>query len=43
MSAWITWNLFDFPAGVLPVTKVTQEDEKILNTTFPTNDLVNIQ
>ena len=39
-SAWITWNLFDFPAGILPVTKVTKEDETNLNSKFQTNDLV---
>merc|ERR1712018_480012 len=39
-SPWITWNLFDFPAGILPVTKVTKEDEDNLCSTYPRNDLV---
>ena len=26
-AAYTAWNLFNFPAGVLPVTKVTQEDQ----------------
>ena len=39
-SPWITWNLFDFPAGILPVTKVVQADEDILNSSYPTNDMV---
>ena len=37
---WLAWNLFDFPAGILPITNVTEEDDKNLNTIFPTNDLV---
>ena len=41
-SAWIPWNIFDFPAGILPITKVTEKDEENLNSTFPTNDMVNI-
>ena len=39
---WLAWNLFDFPAGILPITNVTEEDNKNLNTIFPTNDLVRI-
>merc|ERR1719412_3206666 len=39
-SSWITWNLFDFPAGILPVTKVKQEDETKLNSSYPSNDLI---
>ena len=38
--AWIAWNLFDFPAGILPVSKVTGEDEQTLESSFPTNDMV---
>ena len=41
-SPWITWNLFDFPAGILPITKVKEEDEKKLNSSYPTNDLVSL-
>ena len=41
-SPWITWNLFDFPAGILPITKVKEEDEKKLNSSYPTNDLVRL-
>ena len=38
--AWIAWNLFDFPAGILPVSKVTGEDEQTLESSFPNNDMV---
>ena len=38
--AWIAWNLFDFPAGILPVSKVTDKDEQKLESSFPTNDMV---
>ena len=37
---WLAWNLFDFPAGILPITNVTEEDDINLNTIFPTNDMV---
>merc|ERR1712179_613546 len=39
-SPWITWNLFVFPAGILPVTKVKQEDETKLISSYPSNDLI---
>ena len=42
-SSWVVWNLFDFPAGILPVTKVNEEDEIALRTTYPTDDLVSLQ
>ena len=41
-SSWVVWNLFDFPAGILPVTKVNEEDENALRTTYPTDDLVSL-
>ena len=39
-SSWVVWNLFDFPAGILPITKVNEEDENALNTSYPRNDVV---
>ena len=41
-SSWVVWNLFDFPAGILPVTEVNEEDENALRTTYPTDDLVSL-
>ena len=41
MSPYVAWNLFDFPAGILPISMVTQEDEDRFFADFPTNDLVN--
>ena len=40
MVSYIAWNLFDFPAGILPVSKVTQDDENKFVTSFTNNDLV---
>ena len=37
---YIAWNIFDFPAGILPVSMVTQDDENEFLTNFPNNDLV---
>ena len=34
--------MFDFPAGILPMTNVKEEDEKKLNSSYPTNDLVRL-
>ena len=39
-SSWVVWNLFDFPAGILPITKVNERDEIALNTSYPRNDMV---
>ena len=33
-AAYTPWNLFNFPAGVVPVTKVNEQDELEMTSTF---------
>ena len=41
-NAYMAWNLLDMPAGVVPVSKVTQEDDNNLDN-LPSNDMVYYQ
>ena len=39
IQAYVAWNLCDMPAGIVPVSKVTEADDHELDN-LPTNDLV---
>ena len=41
VNAYMAWNLLDMPAGIVPVSKVTEDDDYNLNK-FPSNELVRI-
>ena len=36
----IPWNLLDLPAGIVPMLKVTQDDECNLMNDWPNDDMV---
>ena len=39
-ATYTPWNLFNFPAGVVPVTKVTEQDEQEMVSKFTSNGRV---
>ena len=40
IQAYLAWNLCDMPAGIVPVSKVSEADDRKLDS-LPKNDLVN--
>ena len=42
-AAYTPWNLFNFPAGVVPVTNVSEQDELEMTTEFASKGRVRLR